>query len=193
MPQIDVSISKKQLDDVKSKLKRLSKKEQDRIFRSALRRAATTARTEVSKRIRDKYTVQAAAAKEDMRLIIKGSNAALEVKGIQHSLNKFKVTPAFKPQEPGVSNRGKPSPRIVIKKGAGGSISGSFWAQMPKHGHLGIFRRVSGNEGLPLKEFTGIATSQMVGTISETTDVQDKVLETLNKRVDHELSRILNQ
>lgn len=205
---ISVEIDEKQFEAVKDKLKKLSPAQQEKVMVRALKRAGTTAKTEASKALRNRYTVKAAAIKEDMTLKFQKTSAALEIKGYHRDLSDFKITPPFTPPTPGESTTGKASPKVTVLKGQGGAIRDSFWTQVG--GHKGVFRQGSKTKEavfrfpsgsgttnpdrkkmLPIGEQIGPATAQMANTVETDTDISGKVLDTLNKRIDHEINRIL--
>ena len=58
-------------------------------------------------------------------------------------------------------------------------------------GHTGMFER-DGSKRLPISEFMGPSTAQMAGNSIVLADVEEKAQEVINKRVEHEITRILN-
>lgn len=58
--------------------------------------------------------------------------------------------------------------------------------------HLGIYERIT-MKRLPIQEFYGPATPQMMYSNEEVMDkIDDKVAETFEKRIEHEITRVLN-
>lgn len=57
--------------------------------------------------------------------------------------------------------------------------------------HTGMFER-DGSKRLPISEFMGPSTAQMAGNSIVLADVEEKAQEVINKRVEHEITRILN-
>ena len=55
----------------------------------------------------------------------------------------------------------------------------------------GMFER-DGSKRLPISEFMGPSTAQMAGNSIVLADVEEKAQEVINKRVEHEITRILN-
>jgi len=66
----------------------------------------------------------------------------------------------------------------------------AFIARM-QSGHTGMFER-DGSKRLPISEFMGPSTAQMAGNSIVLADVEEKAQEVINKRVEHEITRILN-
>lgn len=54
-----------------------------------------------------------------------------------------------------------------------------------------MFER-DGSKRLPISEFMGPSTAQMAGNSIVLADVEEKAQEVINKRVEHEITRILN-
>lgn len=54
-----------------------------------------------------------------------------------------------------------------------------------------MFER-DGSKRLPISEFMGPSTAQMAGNSTVLADVEEKAQEVINKRVEHEITRILN-
>lgn len=69
-------------------------------------------------------------------------------------------------------------------------LNSAFSAQMG--GHRGIYERI-GESRFPVKELFGPATPQMMYSNEDVLDsVEGKMLETFNKRIDHEILAIMN-
>ncbi|WP_300765580.1 hypothetical protein [uncultured Oscillibacter sp.] len=78
----------------------------------------------------------------------------------------------------------------VKRSGAAATLDRAFTAQMG--GHRGVYERV-GVKRFPVEELYGPATPQMMYSNEEVMDeIEDKMAETYEKRIDHEILRILN-
>ena len=198
-----VSLDEAQFERVKSLLRdKLPTQIASRVFNRALKRAGTTARAELSKQITSKYTIKSKRAKEDISLISAKDSAAILIKGRHVDAADFKITPEFR--------IGGPRPKLIVKKGAGGVLPNSFFAIVGTGGHQGIFTRIGKSGGqetafrlpagsgartpnvkkwLPIRELSGPAVAQIARTVLDTTDLQEKVMDTFAKRVKHELGR----
>ena len=66
----------------------------------------------------------------------------------------------------------------------------AFIARM-KSGHTGMFERETGRS-FPVTEFMAQSTAQMAGNEEVLEQVSEKAQETVNKRIEHEITRILN-
>lgn len=78
----------------------------------------------------------------------------------------------------------------VKRSGAAATLDRAFTAQMG--GHRGVYERV-GVKRFPVEELYGPATPQMMYSNEDVMDeIEDKMAETYEKRIDHEILRILN-
>lgn len=152
----------------------------------ALNRAAESAKTEAGRKVRESYYVKSSDVSSTIK-IYKASetdlNALVISRGNLMPLMKFRVTPR-KP----TPNRKKP---IVarVKRGSGGPIKHAFVARM-NSGHIGVFTR-AGKQRIPINENYGPSIPEMLNSESVSAWVEQKATETLDKRLDHEISRIL--
>mgnify|MGYP003171504434 FL=1 len=60
-----------------------------------------------------------------------------------------------------------------------------------KSGHTGMFER-DGAGRLPITEFMGPSAAQMAANSVVVEQVEEKAQEVINKRIEHEITRILN-
>ncbi|ABO49743.1 conserved hypothetical protein [Desulforamulus reducens MI-1] len=153
---------------------------------NTINRAAETAKTEAARKARETYYVKHSDVIKTIR-ITKASPSNLSATVLSRSspiaLSKFNVTP----RQPQPKRR---KPIIArVKKGAGGSIQGAFVARVTS-GHVGVFNRV-GPARLPITQRFGPSIPQMIGSETVTRWVEEKALETIDKRLDHEISRVL--
>jgi len=89
----------------------------------------------------------------------------------------------------------------VKRDGSPKHIKRAFAAQMKEvgfganrrvtdQGHIGVYRRV-GKSRFPIKELYGPSVPQMVGSEIVMKQAENKAIETMDKRTDHEINRIL--
>lgn len=152
----------------------------------AINRAADSARTEAARKVRETYYIGYSEITSTIKIYRASSEnlgARVESRGHVLPLTKFKVTP----------NRPMPkrtSPIIVrVKRGEGGPIRTAFVARMHS-GHLAVMSR-AGKRRLPIQEHFGPPIPQMLGNPSVTQWVEQKAGETLEKRLEHEIDRML--
>lgn len=69
------------------------------------------------------------------------------------------------------------------------ALDHAFVAQMG--GHKGVYERI-GQDRYPVRELYGPATTQMMNNEDVLDNIEEKVVETYEKRIDHEILRVLN-
>lgn len=172
----------------------------------AINRAAATAKTEASRKIRETYYISGKNVSDVIKVARKASAsdpvAIIRVRSGPIALSKFKVTPKNPPKK-----RGK---TVVarVKKGSGGEIAHAFVARM-ESGHVGVFNRVSGRymrgheprarvrgagrtKGRQfITQRYGPSVAQMAGESSVTRHIEQKAIGKLDERLTHEINRIL--
>jgi hypothetical protein len=79
---------------------------------------------------------------------------------------------------------------VEVKKGHSKPIPHAFTALMPSSGYLGPFAR-KGPSRLPIKKLKTISAAIMVAQPTIAPVVQKEMEDTLDKRLDHELNRVL--
>lgn len=157
-----------------------------RALANAINRAAESARTEAARKAREIYHVKhkdiistikiKKASQDDLTAVVSSSGNLLP-------LSKFRITPR-RPQP----KRKKPV-IVRVKRGGGGPVKNVFVAKM-QSGHIGVFARV-GKARLPIQEKYGPSIPQMLGSPTVSAWVEEKAVERLEQRLDHEINRIL--
>ena len=188
---VKIQIDQREINRIKERIAAVAPDKVERIFVGAVKRAGTAAKTMSAKAISGMYTLPSKKSKEDMRLIYQGMNAEFRITGYQRDVKEFKVRPAFRLHPKGAMVKaGTPKPpHVTLKKGEGGPISDAFWAQMSS-GHQNLYRR-QGDEPLPINDVPALAVAQMGDQAIEREQVQARIMEVLNERVDHALKRAL--
>lgn len=154
---------------------------------SALTRAAATGKTAAKRPITREYFIsqsQFLASTKNINHFVRESSGGISVtfgfRGNVIPLAKFNTR---------VGSDG----HIVtqVKRSGGAAVlDRAFSAQMG--GHRGIYERI-GVSRFPVEELFGPATPQMMYSNEEVMDeVEQKMVETYEKRIDHEILRILN-
>jgi hypothetical protein len=152
----------------------------------AINRASEAAKTQAGKSARDVYVIKHKDVISTIKINKAYPNdlsADIRSKGTVTKLMNFKVNPK-RPQP----KRKKPI-IVTVKKGASKSFKNGFVIQM-KNGHLNVFTRVS-KRRLPLKGHYGPSIPQMLGSESVTRFVEEKAIEVLDGRLEHEIKRML--
>jgi len=147
---------------------------------SAINRSLTTARAEIVRAVRKEYVIKA----EDVRNTIKVSNASAA-----NPIGRVKSMGGPIPLVKFDTSKGNPVLARVKKTGAKKPIKHAF-KQTMKNGYQGIFLR-AGKDRYPLKQLYGPSIPQMVGNENVMKSVEEKAIEILDKRLNHEINRIL--
>lgn len=151
----------------------------------ALNRAASNAKTNASKKVRENYTIKAKDISSTISITKanRGSlRAVVKSKGERIPLIKFKVSPS----NPRTKNPPKVL-KVAVKKGGLKALVGAFVANV--NGNK-VFRRL-GKSRLPIEQLFGPAVPQMLGTSTVKEFVESEATKVFDQRLDHEIKRIL--
>lgn len=109
---------------------------------------------------------------------------SIEYAGTVIPLIKFNVAPQK-------ATYGRTSVKAAVKRDESQvELQKGFTAQMP-NGHIGVYER-KGDSSYPIKQFYGPSVPRMAENTVVIKTVEDRVNEVINKRMEHELDRILN-
>lgn len=189
----------RQIDEWRRRLKSVAKpSEINSALVSAINRALDNVRSVTAKGVREKYTVKGAAIKraQTMHKATRSSMAGVvQYKGRQIGLEDFKITPG----QP-ISWKGKPNPARVprqlsaeIKRGEAETFKGGFlraiYTEEPR-----VYKRVSTKRFPVTREgMRGPAVATMIEDSGAAAKAQASGNETLSKRIDHEMMRMLRK
>ena len=159
----------------------------DKAMGSAIKRAASSGEAYAARVIRDEYHVSASDFKQYTKskrhIITQGGSTTVDIefKGFHIPLLKFDTK---------FGKDGRVTTRV--KRTSGKTVlDNAFKATMPS-GHIGIFERVSGERN-PIEEKFGPSTPQMMSYNDDISqEIGDKVRETFEERIEHEMNAILN-
>ena len=154
---------------------------------SALTRAAAAGKTAAKQPVTKEYTISQSeflARTRNINHFVRETGGGLSVvfgfRGNVIPLMKF-------------STRVNGSGQVVTqvkRSGSAATLDRAFSAQMG--GHRGVYERI-GPSRFPVKELYGPATPQMMYSNEDVTDeIERKVADTYEKRIDHEILRLLN-
>ena len=154
---------------------------------SALTRAAAAGKTAAKQPVTREYSISQSEFLSQTRNInhfVRDTGGGLSVvfgfRGNVIPLMKFNTR---------VNNNGQVVTQVK-RSGAAATLDRAFTAQMG--GHRGVYERV-GVKRFPVEELYGPATPQMMYSNEEVMDeIEDKMAETYEKRIDHEILRVLN-
>ena len=181
------------IDEIEKKLSEITDRSRLVMMR-AMNRTARNIATTTKREVASRYFVKQKQVADTLK-ISKASKSNLEVavvsKGEKLELEKFKVSP----REPvKIISREERTPKVykaAVKKAGGlkplygervsGKQSKPFFATTKK-GTQGIFFRSRG-KAYPIKQVMGPAIPQIIDN--------KEIMETLEKRIEHELSRVM--
>ena len=154
---------------------------------SALSRAAATGKTAAKQPVTKEYTISQSeflARTRNINHFVRESSGGISVvfgfRGNVIPLMKFNTR---------VNGSGQIVTQVK-RSGSAETLNRAFSAQMG--GHRGVYERI-GPSRFPVKELYGPATPQMMYSNEEVTDeIERKVADTYEKRIDHEILRLLN-
>lgn len=186
MTNLRVDVDKDMIVDVQKRLGDMYTKAPNVISKS-LNRTITNVNSNIKKEVRERYHIKARDVSDNLNKPVRSSSSRLfaEVKstGGPIPLDKFKVSPK-------TVNPNRKSPiKIAVKKDGVKKVMGAFVADI--NGKK-VFKRTT-DARLPIKRLFGPSVPQMLGDEDVQENVNTKALETLNKRLDHEISRILDK
>lgn len=150
----------------------------------ALNRSLDSAKSEAVRAVAEEYTVKQKQVRPTMRAK-KSSASNLEAEivstGASLPLMEFKVAP----RSDTTGNRRQPI-RVQVKKGGGGKLTRSFI-------HKGRVYEREGETRLPIRPLSGPAVPVMLNNEQVVERVEKKAIETVEKRLDHEVGRLLDK
>lgn len=155
---------------------------------NSINRGLTTVRSQSGKLIRNSYRIKQSDITSNSNMNFKKASfsnleGSINFAGAVIPLTKFKVTP---------TNPSKRQVTVAVLRETGGErIKHAFVAKM-KSGHVGVLERVT-KKRLPLEELYGPSSVHMMSNLRVLEQVEEKAQDIVNKRIEHEISRILNQ
>lgn len=180
-----IEITSEQVERIHLLLSGVQNAPQKAIY-NVLNRAASTVKTTSSREVRETYKIKHGdlTNNQNVRMSKAGPSkleAAVEFSGNLIPLMKFDVTPKI-PQRKTVS-------ASVLKNGSKKQLIHAYVANL-KYG-MSVFERES-KERESSRQLYGPAAAVMVENGDVLTKVQTAAIETIDKRVEHEITRILN-
>jgi hypothetical protein len=147
----------------------------------AINRALASGKTVVKREIREDYTIKAKDIPATVQRATYGNlNGSIKISQGMMPLDHFNVRPR------GVQRRKKKRPIWAqVKKGGGGFIGSAFY--IPSGGP---YSRI-GRERFPIYKLATISAAIMATQPAVGPEVNKKMGDTLDKRIDHELKRVL--
>lgn len=161
----------------------------EKAMNSVVQRVNSAVRTETLKGITSVYTISKQNVRAETTIKVEtkktdgGVVGTVSFAGYKIPLYRFDVSPTLPGQRTTVTAR-------TMKGRTKTRFEDAFIARM-RSGHIGVFERDK-KERLPIREFPGHSTAQMAKNTVVLEQVEKKAQEVINKRMEHEITRILN-
>lgn len=182
-----VGITSEQIERVESILNGIQNGP-EKVFFNVINRALDTVRTASGRQMREVYAIAQKDLRAESNIKMKKASKSdlageISFSGCKIPLYRFNVSP----KQPAQGVKVKAA---VLKSSAQTEFEHAFIAHM-QSGHIGMFER-STSKRLPIDEFTGPSVAHMAGNSVVLDQVEQAAQETINKRIDHEIDRILS-
>lgn len=152
----------------------------------AINRAVENAKSNVVSSVRENYTAKAG----DIRKTIKISKAnPKKLQAAVTSVSQLVELSSFKVSPKTVNGKRRSPIRAAVKKGSPKPLGQAFIARV--NGKNRVFERV-GAKRLPVRQLYGPSIPQMIGNPSVLNKIMEQAQQTLEKRLDHEISAMLS-
>lgn len=177
-----ISVEIESLREVQEALRSQPKKV-NLVLSRAINRAATNARSNMSKKVREEYLVKASDVKETISMskaTTSNPSATVKSKGQRIDLINFKLSPK-------ILFKGQNNYSVQVHKSGGLKKVPGFAAASNK---WGLFMR-TGVRQYPIKRLMGPSVPQMIGHENVITWIEREAGTMLNQRIQHELQQVL--
>ncbi|TEB13367.1 phage tail protein [Pelotomaculum propionicicum] len=155
----------------------------------ALNRSVENARTNVVSSATEEYYVSATAVRKTIT-ITKATEARLRVKVHSKDTGRELIDFKVSPKNPGLK-RPPAVQRVGVKKGSGlKDLPGAFVRKGIKTGKPHVLKRTT-SKRYPINVKYGISVPQMIGSKKVRLRIENEARAIFEKRLDHEISRIL--
>ena len=159
----------------------------NKVFYNVINRALSTVRSQSGKPIAATYQIKQSEIKRNSNMRLKRATAGdlagqIEVAGTVIPLMKFKVSPK-EPRRSTVSVQ-------VLRESGGKRLESAYVADLGRYG-VGVFERLTSRRATSQQLF-GPSVAHMMENENVLEQVEGSAQETVDKRLEHEISRILN-
>lgn len=160
----------------------------NRVLFNVINRALGTVRSQSGKEIRQTYNIKQGDITANQNMKMKRATAgdlvgSIEFAGTVIPLKRFKVSPSAPAQ--------KTVSVSVLKAEGGKRLEHAFVANLGKYG-VGVFERMTRRRDSSEQLF-GPSTAHMMANENVLEKVEEAAQDTIDKRVEHEITRILNR
>lgn len=152
----------------------------ERAASRAIKRTLRGGRAEISRKVRERYTIKAGEILKSLRTKVSGLSGEITSTGRHIALHRFNIRPRKRPRK---MPRGGVFAQVI--KGGGGMLPHAF--VMPQGQ---VAERVN-KARLPVKTLQGPSAPQMVGNLNIAPQIQAKMGERLGINFAHEAAAVL--
>lgn len=158
---------------------------------SALKRAASSARTAGVRKVRERYTIKAKDVNAVFKIVGKPSASSLEAvlraKTGSLPLINYQTSPGKPP-----SKQPKSGVKATVVRGKRSVLKHAFVTKVGSGGHIGVFERSTGKR-FPIKEIFGPPIPQLLNNEEVREQIEKTFAETFETRMEHEIDRQLGR
>lgn len=159
----------------------------NKVFHNVINRALSTVRSQSGKLVAATYQIKQSEIKRNSNMRLKRATTGdlaghIEFAGTVIPLMKFKVSP----KEP----RRKTVSVSVLRESGGKRLESAYVADLGRYG-VGVFERLTSRRATSQQLF-GPSVAHMMENENVLEQVEGSAQETVDKRIEHEISRILN-
>lgn len=162
MASVSLSVSQNQFNEAKKMLSSIPGGAEKAVAR-ALNRALESAKTSMSKGVRERYTIPASKISESIKIIRANPQrliATMLTTSARLAIPVFRISPKTPPSQKGIPVKLREKVTSEILSGVSKQWSHAFLARM-RSGHLGIWKRQRG--GNRILEAKSLSVPQMLG------------------------------
>lgn len=181
-----IEITEQQINRVNALLNGV-KNGPNKVFYNTINRALSTLRSKSGKMIRETYNIKTGDVKSNQNMKLKRATVqdmegSVIFAGAVIPLIKFKVSPP-QPEQKKVTVS-------VLRSQGGKRLESAYVANLGKYG-VGVFERLTSKRETS-QQLYGPSTAHMMENADVLQKAEQAAQETINKRVEQEISRILN-
>lgn len=156
---------------------RLKPEQVKQVIKSSVGRAVTMTKADIKRRARETYTVKAGELTKSLKVVKTGLSGIIVSNGSPLPLTAFKTSPAK-------VTKSKRRFSAEVKKGGLKPIKRGFLIAKGPHQRTSLRK-------YPIKPLYGPSAPQMLGEDSVLDSINNKATENLEKRLVHEIGRVL--
>ncbi len=184
-----ISISEDRIDEIRTLLSEMGGSKVNAALANAANRALTTARSEAWNAVKQIYTIKRTDFYDEVKTKLYRANksavgATLEFRGYVIPLVNFKVS-SYRSHERSSVRRMK----VSVFKGAEETLRHAYRANLGRYGDA-VFERATPRRNTS-EQLYGPSAAHMVYNADVLDHMSEKAAETFEKRLDHEIDRIL--